>query len=205
MTNGLFVNQLQLSTGPWARSSACRLTHRELLAGGAGAVAQPTVVQEMTDWKAAGLPINLSIVDFRDQRHRPGIDRPQRLTAPGTPRTCDRGICLSRRWRPPVPLVRRTPPARRTSRSGGPGRATPASPTDRTPSNFPGGMHLCIQAQHEVGMTKRVLSRTDTLKLPCDPSDFGTESVLGRAGRGIRGRPRVLLVSQVTHPRTDCP
>lgn len=62
---GLFVNQLQLSTGllgqvqclAGSRTENCSLEELAQLRN-------PTVVQEMTDWKAAGLPINLSIVDF---------------------------------------------------------------------------------------------------------------------------------------------
>lgn len=62
---GLFVNQLQLSmsftsqvqclTG--SRTEGCSLLELAQLRN-------PTVVQEMTDWRSQGLPINVSIVDF---------------------------------------------------------------------------------------------------------------------------------------------
>ena len=62
---GLFVDQLQLSMGltsqiqclAGSRTTNCSLQELAQLRN-------PTVVQEMTDWKTQGLPINLSIVDF---------------------------------------------------------------------------------------------------------------------------------------------
>lgn len=62
---GLFVDQLQLSMGlmsqvqclTGARTLNCSLLELAQLRN-------PSVVQEMTDWKAAGLPVNISIVDF---------------------------------------------------------------------------------------------------------------------------------------------
>ncbi|HQR78838.1 MAG TPA: hypothetical protein PLT68_01315 [Actinomycetota bacterium] len=62
---GLFVDQLQLSMGlmsqvqclTGARTQNCSLLELAQLRN-------PSVVQEMTDWKAAALPVNISIVDF---------------------------------------------------------------------------------------------------------------------------------------------
>ncbi|MCU0297005.1 MAG: hypothetical protein MUF33_00635 [Candidatus Nanopelagicales bacterium] len=64
---GLFVNQLQLSMGlssqvqclTGTRTTDCSLLELAQLRN-------PTVVQEMTDWRNQGLPINLSIVDFHE-------------------------------------------------------------------------------------------------------------------------------------------